>query len=150
MYQHQHAPLPLEELEDVPQPVAVLLEVLLEKDPRCRFQNPAELLRAMPALAGAIQGGRTITHQSLLQMPDSDSYALTRKPPASLGPENISIARLPVTGRDIFGREEDIAFPMLLGEPYGKRRYHCCLGRVGKSALVNLASRDGCPRLCFC
>jgi len=31
MYQHQHAPLPLEKLEAVPQPVVVLLEVLLEK-----------------------------------------------------------------------------------------------------------------------
>ena len=30
MYQHQHAPLPLEQLEDVPQPVFALLEVLLE------------------------------------------------------------------------------------------------------------------------
>ena len=45
MYQHQHAPLPLEQLDDVPQPVVVLLEVLLEKDPGRRFQNPAELLR---------------------------------------------------------------------------------------------------------
>ena len=33
MYQHQHAPLPLERLKDVPQPVVVLLEKLLEKDP---------------------------------------------------------------------------------------------------------------------
>ena len=33
MYQHQHAPLPLEELEDVPQPVAFLLEVLLRERP---------------------------------------------------------------------------------------------------------------------
>jgi serine/threonine protein kinase len=33
MYQHQHAPLPLEKLEHVPQPVVVFLEVLLEKDP---------------------------------------------------------------------------------------------------------------------
>jgi serine/threonine protein kinase len=33
MYQHQHSPLPLEKLEAVPQAVAVLLEVLLEKDP---------------------------------------------------------------------------------------------------------------------
>src|SRR5262249_16190420 len=31
MYQHQHAPLPLERLKDVPQPVVVLLEKLLEK-----------------------------------------------------------------------------------------------------------------------
>jgi serine/threonine protein kinase len=45
MYQHQHAPLPLEQLEGVPQPVVTLLEVLLEKDPGRRFQNPAELLR---------------------------------------------------------------------------------------------------------
>src|ERR1700726_1162602 len=33
MYQHQHAPLPLEQLKGVPQPVVVLLEALLEKDP---------------------------------------------------------------------------------------------------------------------
>ena len=39
MYQHQHAPLPLEKLETVPQPVAVLIEILLEKDPARRFQN---------------------------------------------------------------------------------------------------------------
>ena len=39
MYQHQHTPLPLERLKDVPQPVIVLLEKLLEKDPAQRFQN---------------------------------------------------------------------------------------------------------------
>src|SRR6516225_634477 len=43
MHQHQHVPIPLEHLEDVPQPVIVLLEVLLEKDPGQRFQNPGEL-----------------------------------------------------------------------------------------------------------
>src|SRR6478672_9636624 len=48
MYQHQHTPLPLEELEDVPQPLVVLLEVLLQKDPARRFQRPTELLKAMP------------------------------------------------------------------------------------------------------
>src|SRR6202043_2058830 len=32
MYQHQHTPLPLVRLKDVPQPVVVLLEKLLEKD----------------------------------------------------------------------------------------------------------------------
>jgi hypothetical protein len=40
MYQHQHASLPLDRIEAVPQPVVVLLEVLLEKDPQRRFQNP--------------------------------------------------------------------------------------------------------------
>ena len=57
MYQHQHAPLPLEQLEGVPQPVVVLLEMLLEKDPGRRFQNPTELLKAMPAITGAIETG---------------------------------------------------------------------------------------------
>jgi hypothetical protein len=34
----------------------------------------------------------------------------TRKQLKRLGPEKISVARLPVTGRDVFGRDEDIAF----------------------------------------
>jgi hypothetical protein len=100
MYQHQQASLPLEQLEGVPQPVVVLIEVLLEKDPRRRFQTPAELLKVMPTITGAIDAGRTITYQSL--GPAGDSYALTRKPPARLGPEKVSIARLPVTGSDMF------------------------------------------------
>src|SRR6201985_1027932 len=54
MYQHQHASLPLEELEHVPHPVVVLIEVLLEKDPGRRFQSPAELLKAIPTITGAI------------------------------------------------------------------------------------------------
>ena len=60
MYQHQHAPLPLEQLEGVPQPVVVLLEVLLEKDPARRFQTPAELLKAMPTITDAIEAGRLL------------------------------------------------------------------------------------------
>src|SRR5271166_3571980 len=53
MYQHQHVPLPLEQLEDTPQPVVVLLEVLLQKDPGRRFQNPAELLKEMLTIMAA-------------------------------------------------------------------------------------------------
>src|SRR5262249_13280207 len=49
MYQHQRTPLPLERLKDAPQPVVLLLEKLLEKDPAKRFQTPDELLKAMPA-----------------------------------------------------------------------------------------------------
>src|SRR5271166_1559403 len=64
LYQHQHAPLPLDLLEAVPQPVVVLLEALLEKDPGRRFQNPAELLKAMPTITGAIDARRRITRQS--------------------------------------------------------------------------------------
>jgi hypothetical protein len=40
MHQHQRAPLPLGQLEAVPQPVVVLLEVLLEKAPGRRFSEP--------------------------------------------------------------------------------------------------------------
>jgi serine/threonine protein kinase len=52
MYQHQHAPLPLDRLEDVPQPLIVLLETLLEKDPGRRFQNPSELIKVIPTITG--------------------------------------------------------------------------------------------------
>jgi hypothetical protein len=138
MYQHQHAPIPLEQLEGVPQPVVVLIEVLLVKDPRRRFQTPAELLNAMPTILDAIDGGRTITYQSLGQMPAGDSYAVPREPSARLGPEKISIARLPVTGSDTFGREEDIAF---LDAAWANEEVNVVIivapAGVGKSTLVN-------------
>jgi serine/threonine protein kinase len=110
MHQHLHAPLPLEELEGVPQPLVVLLEMLLEKDPGRRFQDPDELLRAIPTITGRIETGRRITREGLHKMPPAASRTATHKPPARPGPKRISVARLPVTGSDIFGREEDIAF----------------------------------------
>ena len=138
MSQHQHAPLPLEKLESVPQPVVSLIEVLLDKDPKRRFQTPAELLKALPTITGAIDEGLTITYQSLGSKPDRDSYSVTRKPPARLGPEHISIARLPVTGSDIFGREDDIAF---LDGSWANEDTNIVTivawAGVGKSTLVN-------------
>jgi hypothetical protein len=110
MHQHLHAPLAIDQLEGVPQPVVVLLDVLLEKDPTRRFQNPAELLKAMPVITGAIDARRRITRQSLQYMATPASRAVARNPRARLGPEKISVARLPITGSDVFGREEDIAF----------------------------------------
>jgi hypothetical protein len=74
------------------------LSILLEKDPAQRFQTPNELLKAMPTITAAIDARRRIPRVG------------TRKPPARLAPKKISIARLPVTGSDLFGREEDIAF----------------------------------------
>src|SRR5580693_10611637 len=59
MYQHQRAPLPIEQLNGIPQPFVVLLEVLLAKDPARRFQTPAELLKVMPTVRDAINAGRT-------------------------------------------------------------------------------------------
>src|ERR1700736_652497 len=55
MHQHQHAPLPLEQLKDVPGPLGVLLETLLQKDPAKRPQSPAELLKPMATIRGAIK-----------------------------------------------------------------------------------------------
>ena len=137
MYQGQFAPLPLEQLESVPQPVVALIEVLLEKDIRRRFQTPAELLKVMPTIAAAIKGGRTIAYQSLRQMPGGD-FDAARALPARGGPEKISIARLPVTGSDVFGREEDIAF---LNDAWANQKVNVVTivawAGVGKSTLVN-------------
>src|SRR6516162_57730 len=60
MYQHQHAPLPVEQLKGVPQPVVLLLEVLLQKDPARRFQSPGELLKLMPTIRDAVGTGRPL------------------------------------------------------------------------------------------
>src|SRR5262249_43742257 len=108
MYQHLHAPLPLEQLEGLPQPTIVLLEALLEKDPGRRFQNPGELLKVMPAIIDAIDARRRVTRQSLLKPPSIASRVGTHQPTTRHAPKEISIARLPVTGSEVFGREEDI------------------------------------------
>jgi hypothetical protein len=70
MYQHQHAPLPLEQLINVPQPIAVLLQVFLEKDPQWRFQNPTEVACALSKVNDAFKARRSITHQSFREIPD--------------------------------------------------------------------------------
>jgi hypothetical protein len=138
MYQHQHAPLPLDLLEAVPQPVIVLLEALLEKDPVRRFQNPAELLKAIPTITGRIEAGRRITREGLHKMPPAASRTGTRKPPVRQGPKKISVAKLPVTGSDLFGREEDIAF---LDDAWANKDANVVTivawAGVGKSTLVN-------------
>jgi hypothetical protein len=71
-------------------------------------------------------------------MPDKDSYFVTRKPPARLGPEKISIARLPVTGSDLLGREEDITS---LNDAWANPDVNVVTivawAGVGKSTLIN-------------
>jgi tetratricopeptide (TPR) repeat protein len=137
MFQHQHSPLPLQQLEGVPQPVVALVTVLLEKDPRLRFQTPAELLTALQTVCAAIEAGRAITPQSLRQIRISDARHV-RRAPARLGPKKVCIARLPVTGSDLFGREEDMAF---LNEMWTNQDVNAVTivawAGVGKSTLVN-------------
>ena len=110
MYQHQHALLPLEELKAVPQPVIVLLEVLLEKDPARRFQNPAELLKAVPTITDPIDTGR-ITREHLHKMPPAASRAGTRKPAARLGPKKISVAQITRYRKRCFWSRGGYRFP---------------------------------------
>ena len=141
MYQHRHAPLPRERLKDVPQPVVVLLEQLLEKDPAQRFQTPDELLKAILTIVGAIDARRRITRQRFQK-----NSLVTRKPPARLAPKKISVARLPVTGSDVFGREEDIAF---LDRAWTKKDVNVVTivawAGVGKSTCRQpLAPTNGC------
>jgi serine/threonine protein kinase/predicted ATPase len=138
MYQHQHAPSPLEQLEGVPQPVAVLLELLLEKDPARRFQNPVELLQAIPTITSAVGTGRRITRQKLQKAQSVDSRVGTRKSLPRRGPAKISVARLPVTGSEVFGREEDLAF---LDAAWANHQVNVVTivawAGVGKSTLIN-------------
>src|SRR5262249_40847017 len=100
--------------------------------------TPAELLRVMPTIAQAINLGRTITDQSLRMMSPVDLHAVARRLPARPGPEKISVARLPVTGTDLFGREEDIAF---LDDAWANQHVKIVTvvawAGVGKSTLVN-------------
>src|SRR6516162_6312505 len=92
----------------------------------------------MPTITGAIDSRRKITRQSLQKTPSSASPVGTAKPPARLAPDKISLARLPVTGSEIFGREEDLTF---LDRAWVKKEINVVTivawAGVGKSALVN-------------
>jgi tetratricopeptide (TPR) repeat protein len=138
MYHHQHAPLPLEQLEGVPRPIVALLAMLLEKDPARRFQNPSELVNVMLKITEAIKTGRKVTRQKFQKGQPVDSRVKTRKPLARLGPEKVSVAKLPVTGCDVFGREEDLTF---LDTAWANQHVNVVTivawAGVGKSTLIN-------------
>ena len=138
MHQHLNSPLPLDRLDAVPQPIAVLLSVLLEKDPGRRFQDPAELIGAIETISRAIDARRKITRRSLQKAVSAARQLRPFVPPVRSGPKKISVARLPVTGSDLLGREEDIAF---LDAAWANRDVNLvsivAWGGVGKSTLVN-------------
>jgi hypothetical protein len=115
-----------------------LLQTLLEKDPARRFQSAAEFLEVIPTITGAIDARRRIIRQSFQKTPPADSCVGTRRPSAKRGPKKISVARLPVTGSGVFGREEDIAF---LNDAWANPDVNVVTivawAGVGKSTLAN-------------
>jgi hypothetical protein len=79
-----------------------------------------------------------LPHPSLGQVAEEHGYSRTRKPTKRGGPEKISIVRLPVTGSNLFGREEDLAFLDAAWEnPNVNTVTIVAWGGVGKSALIN-------------
>src|SRR5215831_18326844 len=105
---------------------------------RGRFQTPAELLKAIPMIRDALGARRRISRQSLQRTPSGASRVGARKARAKLAPKKISVARLPVTGSDLFGREEEIAF---LDNAWANKDANVVTivawAGVGKSTLVN-------------
>jgi hypothetical protein len=77
MYHHQRSPLPLEQLNKLPQPIIILLESLLAKDPEWRFQRPDDLLRGLPSIREACTKGRLITDQSFRLISEPNITAAT-------------------------------------------------------------------------
>jgi tetratricopeptide (TPR) repeat protein len=136
--QHRRAPLPWGQLQGVPSPAVVLVQVLLEKDPARQFQTPTELLKALPAATAAITAKCPLMRRGLQRVPSADSSAGARRRTGQRGPKKVSIARLPVTGGELFGREEDLAF---LDAAWADSKVNVvsivAWAGVGKSALVN-------------
>jgi hypothetical protein len=106
--------------------------------PAQRFETPDELLKAIPTITAAIDARRRIARQSLQKTSSAASRVGTRKAPARLAPKKISVARLPVTGSDVFGRDEDIVF---LDRAWANKDVNVVTivawAGVGKSTLVN-------------
>ena len=95
-------------------------------------------MKAIPTITERIDTGRRISLAGLHKMPPAASCAGPRRPPARRGPKKISVARLPVTGSDVFGREEDITF---LNDAWANQHSNVVTivawAGVGKSTLVN-------------
>ena len=86
----------------------------------------------------AITTRRRISRQTLQKLLAGDSRAPAHSPSAILGPKKVSVARLPVTGIDLFGREEDIAFlDAAWANEQGNIVTIVAWAAVGKSTLVS-------------
>ena len=81
MDQHQRAAPPLVKLRNIPGPVIALLDVLLAKDPSQRFQNPAQLQKAMTKVRGAIGSGLRLTAEELRSVSAEVSANTSKRKP---------------------------------------------------------------------
>jgi serine/threonine protein kinase/Tfp pilus assembly protein PilF len=79
VYQHQHAPLPTEKLKAVPAPVVALLEVLLEKDPGQRFQDPAQLQKALTGVKEALNSSSRVTGNDLRKIANQPAEQASKR-----------------------------------------------------------------------
>jgi AAA ATPase domain len=62
-----HAPLPLEELKHVPQPVVSLIKSLLDKDPARRPQSPSELLSLLHEVRVVLEAKAQVEFRGVLR-----------------------------------------------------------------------------------
>ena len=145
MHQHQHAPLPLEQLEDFPQPVVALLATLLEKDPGRRFQSPAELFEAILAIQERHRRG---AHNYLSDAGEVDLRRIVCVDQQSAGPAEAGEdfrSQVADHGKRYFWSRGRYHFPeRCLGKLRRECRDHRRLGRCGEvHARQPLASGDG-------
>jgi WD40 repeat protein/tRNA A-37 threonylcarbamoyl transferase component Bud32 len=86
MHQHLHRPLPLQELQHVPQPVVSLLTSLLEKDPARRPQNPSELNTLLCQVRAALEPKAPVEARGVLRAAEPErAQALDRDNPDRKG-----------------------------------------------------------------
>jgi serine/threonine protein kinase/tetratricopeptide (TPR) repeat protein len=78
MYQHRYKPPPMEQLQELPQPIGALLAVILEKNPGHRFQTPVELLNAIETVKQAIRAGRRMLQTICVHILASDDVQRER------------------------------------------------------------------------
>ncbi|HTD14750.1 MAG TPA: serine/threonine-protein kinase [Chthoniobacterales bacterium] len=81
VHQHKHIAPPTENLRGVPAPVITLLQILLEKDPSQRIQNPAQLRDALTRVNQAIATNSPLTAPELRKGTDRTiELSLNRNP----------------------------------------------------------------------
>jgi TIR domain/NACHT domain len=112
--------------------IPVRIENVLPNESLGYFLDTVQWLDASVALSPEHLGALSGRVKKLLG--DETTRELPKRP----GPEKISVARLPITGKEIFGREEDIAF---LDAAWANQETNVVTiiawAGVGKSTLVN-------------